>query len=343
VSVARTISAQEQDRRAQLQKTRSGCGAIMAGPRTYGNSRVFWLYQKLKQPDLKTRSASNLRGTARLGIRWTEGRPELRFSKQAQTTLPGMQMADSGQFNALPHAFRSRRRWLRVVMIPVLIGFALCVYRFDLELSQAISGVQKWPGDVRRLIAMSEYLAHGSGVAVILAGIWLLIPEKRRFVPRLAACAFGGGLGADVIKLCVARQRPIKADLSLTDIDLTWAVHAQGMATGNPGNWDYAWQSFPSAHTATAVGLAIGLSWLFPRGKYLFWGMALLAGLQRIVFLAHWPSDVIAGAAVGIVAGLVFTASAAPGNRFWDAWEKRNNRCCSDERAGDGANRSRAA
>ena len=65
-------------------------------------------------------------------------------------------------------------------------------------------------------------------------------------------------------------------------------------------------QSFPSGHTATAVGLAIGLTYVFPRGKYLFAVLAVMASLQRIVSNAHWTSDVLSGAAVGlIVSGLL--------------------------------------
>ena len=55
---------------------------------------------------------------------------------------------------------------------------------------------------------------------------------------------------------------------------------------------------FPSAHAATAVGLAIALGVLYPRGRWLFIAFAFLAGLQRIEAQAHFASDVLAGAAV---------------------------------------------
>jgi membrane-associated phospholipid phosphatase len=64
-------------------------------------------------------------------------------------------------------------------------------------------------------------------------------------------------------------------------------------------------QSFPSAHTATAVGLAVMLVSLFPRGRWLFPIIAVLVGMQRIATSAHFPSDVFAGATVGWVFGSI--------------------------------------
>jgi membrane-associated phospholipid phosphatase len=60
-------------------------------------------------------------------------------------------------------------------------------------------------------------------------------------------------------------------------------------------------QSFPSAHTATAFGLALCLASLYPQGKGWFFTLASLVAMQRMVAGAHYLSDVLAGAAIGIV------------------------------------------
>ena len=58
-----------------------------------------------------------------------------------------------------------------------------------------------------------------------------------------------------------------------------------------------------------AVALALSLSWMFPKGRYLFLTFAVLGMLQRVSFLAHWPSDTLFAAAVAtMIAGNVFTA-----------------------------------
>jgi len=60
-------------------------------------------------------------------------------------------------------------------------------------------------------------------------------------------------------------------------------------------------KSFPSGHTATAF-VAAGLLWMhrFPRGLCsVALVLAIGVGLSRIVVGAHWPMDVLAGAALG--------------------------------------------
>ncbi len=219
---------------------------------------------------------------------------------------------------------RQWTRWLLLLVFTVaLVG---AVYPLDLVLSRLLARLEIWPGDTRRIVAMAEYVAHGSGVLVILAVIWLLDPHKRRFLPRVAASAYFGGLVANILKTCAARRRPLMTDASVLDVNITWANNARGIPVGADGYWDYDWQSFPSAHAATAIGFAIGLSWLYPKGKYLFWGMAFLAGLQRVVFMAHWPTDVLVGVCLGIISGFCFTIQGTLGNRIFAAWESRCQR-----------------
>ena len=79
-------------------------------------------------------------------------------------------------------------------------------------------------------------------------------------------------------------------------------------------------QSFPSAHTATAAGLAAALIWLYPQGRLLFTLLAVLVGCQRIVSGAHFPSDVLVGAAAGcLVATFFLHVGRLP--VWFDRWE----------------------
>lgn len=82
-------------------------------------------------------------------------------------------------------------------------------------------------------------------------------------------------------------------------------------------------RSFPSGHSATASVLA-GLVVLGMRPRTLWcWlavGVALLVALSRIVVGAHWPLDVLVGAAGGwttaaLACGLVDRAGREPGQR----------------------------
>jgi membrane-associated phospholipid phosphatase len=81
-------------------------------------------------------------------------------------------------------------------------------------------------------------------------------------------------------------------------------------------------QSFCSGHTATAVGLAISLSFFYPRGRWLFALFAALAATQRLESQAHYLSDTFAAAAVAFLCAAVCTDPRLLG-RWFDAFERR--------------------
>lgn len=62
----------------------------------------------------------------------------------------------------------------------------------------------------------------------------------------------------------------------------------------------YALASFPSGHTTTAFALATVLSLWYPRGRWVWGGGAVLVGWSRIILGSHFPSDVLAGAVLGV-------------------------------------------
>lgn len=62
--------------------------------------------------------------------------------------------------------------------------------------------------------------------------------------------------------------------------------------------------SFPSAHSITAFALAFAIAALWPRLRGLVVAYALVIAFTRLVLLAHHPSDVVAGAAIGIIGAM---------------------------------------
>jgi len=65
-----------------------------------------------------------------------------------------------------------------------------------------------------------------------------------------------------------------------------------------------AYFSFPSAHAITAFALAFAVSAVWPRAWGIMIAYALLIGFTRLVLLAHHPSDVVAGALIGVVGAM---------------------------------------
>jgi membrane-associated phospholipid phosphatase len=62
--------------------------------------------------------------------------------------------------------------------------------------------------------------------------------------------------------------------------------------------------SFPSAHSITAFALAFAIAALWPRMRGMMVAYALVIAFTRLVLLAHHPSDVVAGAAIGILGAM---------------------------------------
>lgn len=198
---------------------------------------------------------------------------------------------------------------------------ALPAFAIDISLARYVTEV-KLPGDLRDLVRISEVFAHGMGLLLILLTIIVLVPERRRQTLRLFACAAGSGLLALLIKNTIARHRPQSLNLqewrgSVWSTFEGWAPWISGQGVGgNP------LQSFPSGHTATAVGLAVGLSFLWPRGRWLFASFAALAALQRIDCGAHFLSDTLVASALAcLVAGLCVDRRAA--GKHFDRWESQ--------------------
>ena len=65
-----------------------------------------------------------------------------------------------------------------------------------------------------------------------------------------------------------------------------------------------AYSSFPSAHAITAFALAFAVAAIWPRMRGLMIAYALLILVTRLVLLAHHPSDVVAGATIGIIGAM---------------------------------------
>ena len=61
--------------------------------------------------------------------------------------------------------------------------------------------------------------------------------------------------------------------------------------------------SFPSGHTASSFAAATALSMFYPIGAPLVFTLAAGVGASRVHLGHHFPSDVVAGGAVGMVTG----------------------------------------
>ncbi|MEH2527794.1 MULTISPECIES: phosphatase PAP2 family protein [unclassified Bradyrhizobium] len=105
-------------------------------------------------------------------------------------------------------------------------------------------------------------------------------------------------LVTEVLKWIVGRGRPFVGG----EADAFNFSHF----AGNP-----AYYSFPSGHATTAFALAFAVSAIWPKARVTMAVYALIIAATRLVLVAHHPSDVVAGALVGII-GAMFV-------RYWFA------------------------
>jgi membrane-associated phospholipid phosphatase len=72
-----------------------------------------------------------------------------------------------------------------------------------------------------------------------------------------------------------------------------------------PLGWSVEYAGLPSGHAIDAFAIAMAVGALWPRARPVLWTYAVLIAVSRVVLTAHFPSDVIAGAVVGVVGVLL--------------------------------------
>jgi membrane-associated phospholipid phosphatase len=72
-----------------------------------------------------------------------------------------------------------------------------------------------------------------------------------------------------------------------------------------PFAWRPDYASFPSGHSTAAFAAAVAVGAVWPRAQAAMWIYAVLIAVSRVVIAAHYPSDVLAGAVVGVSSALL--------------------------------------
>ncbi len=156
------------------------------------------------------------------------------------------------------------------------------------------------------LMAASAISSLGYGLTNAAMAAVLLVYGLKTGKPREAVAGklgllavIVGSLAAQIFKHLFCRSRPLTEKSGQFFVEFPCLGKGAGFI------------SFPSGHSVTAFTMAYVCSRVYPRYALLFYGLAGLVALSRIYLVKHFPSDVVAGAAVGILAGWIVCRVAA--------------------------------
>jgi undecaprenyl-diphosphatase len=174
------------------------------------------------------------------------------------------------------------------------------VKRYDRRLASLLSRL----GDLdATLLDATQALRWGPLTAILtVASTWwfkwpllaalgvLLDLRKRRVLPLAGLGAAGAALAASglatVLKEATDRVRPALADPAIDALAAT------------PDS-----ASFPSGHAAVAFAAAVAVGVVHRRALWPLLGLAAVVALSRVYLGVHYWSDVVAGGALGALAG----------------------------------------
>jgi membrane-associated phospholipid phosphatase len=206
----------------------------------------------------------------------------------------------------------ARRAARHVLVLSTIIGVAIIVLMYALDAWEIARMPTRgspglWWMRIVTDFGKDEYVLGVLGVLLIATA---LISTAARGVQRSLLLGLGTRLQflfvavlvpvliGEAIKWSVGRGRPFVGG----DANVFNFSHFAGTA---------AYSSFPSGHAITAAALAFGVSALWPKARPAMVVYVLVILATRLVLLAHHPSDVVAGALVGVIGAMLV--------RYWFA------------------------
>ncbi len=197
--------------------------------------------------------------------------------------------------------------WLSAAGAALVIVLMVAFDQTEIQLMPARGTPALWPIRILTDFGKDEYLLIALGAAlVVLALVAAGLHGTRRAlllglgtrVQFLFLSIAVSAFAAEILKYIIGRGRPFVG------------------GKANPFNFvpfegTGAYASLPSGHAVAAFALAFAASALWPRLRVFMFTYAIVILLTRLVLLAHHPSDVVAGALIGMVGAMAV--------RYWFA------------------------
>jgi membrane-associated phospholipid phosphatase len=142
--------------------------------------------------------------------------------------------------------------------------------------------------EIQKTLQMMTLAADEHVLLAGIAGLWLASrganADLRGKADYLAVNVVASAVLPHIIKRLVDQRRPDRC------------IHGPRNGIGKSGN---ANDAFPSGHALHVGAIAAAVSRQLPRASRTAWITGFLLGGSRVLLLAHWASDVLAGLALG--------------------------------------------
>jgi undecaprenyl-diphosphatase len=185
-----------------------------------------------------------------------------------------------------PGSGRARRGRAWAVAGALALGFLVLLWldRYTLAFSETVGGWRWLQNVFNPLRELGNLVAE----AMILGMAYALDPRRRRWVWAAAIAIAIASLATHGLKIAVGRLRP-EARAGVLAFTPPWARFFEDRR-----------KSFPSGHASAAFSLAAVLAHAYPRARSGFYLLATGCGMVRVADARHFPTDVYAGALLGI-------------------------------------------
>ncbi len=188
-----------------------------------------------------------------------------------------------------------KKKWIALLLVTSGAFLTYVAYtQWDISIAYTCRGLSRSVLDVAEMITKAGDSKWYFMLFVPAFLLFRFILKNKNWSMKmlfLVMAISASGLVNMMIKWTAGRNRPIN-------------LFNHGLFGFNFFEVGYELNSFPSGHAVTAFSLAAALSILFPRFGFLAFIPATAIALSRVVITAHYVSDVIAGAVIGMVCTL---------------------------------------
>jgi len=183
-------------------------------------------------------------------------------------------------------------------------AFLLCMILFDAPVMRALGHLPdwiRWSFDQITDFGLSGWFLWPLGILyVTLSALPARLTKISQAVLAAVMVRVGflflsigvPGLFVTIVKRMIGRARPLVGG------------HLDAYLF-SPFKWTAAFSSLPSGHATTAFSVLVAFGSLWPRWRTELIVYAGLISLSRMVVMAHFPSDVFAGALVGAIGAVM--------------------------------------